>query len=280
MRPDQLTIDRALVCVTGLPRAGSTLLCQLLAEHPEIECDRMSSPLLGALQALRGHLSDSEFLLSRLDGDFDSTYQRLARSSRAFAAAWWNTDRPIVVDKHRGWLSQLELALELDPQARMLVCVRELSQVLSSIEAQHRRTVWLDFPDDLANLAPYARAEALFAPAGVVGGPLRAIQGVQDRSPQEQQRLFFVVFEHLMQEPAAVMAEIFAWLGLSPQAIDPQNLTVQPHEADSYYRFKYRHQTFGAVRSPPVHPISPRITAELQDTHRWFYELFYPGLLT
>lgn len=53
MRPDQLTIDRALVCVTGLPRAGSTLLCQLLAEHPEIECDRLSSPLLGALQVLR-----------------------------------------------------------------------------------------------------------------------------------------------------------------------------------------------------------------------------------
>ena len=43
-------------------------------------------------------------------------------------------------------------------------------KVLGSIEAQHRRTVWLDFPDDLANLAPYGRAEALFAPAGVVGG--------------------------------------------------------------------------------------------------------------
>jgi sulfotransferase len=271
--------QQSLVCVTGLPRAGSTLLCQLLAEHPEIECDRMSSPLLGALQALRGHLSDSDFLLARLDGEFDQTYQRLQRSSRAFAAAWWNTDRPIVVDKHRGWLSQLELALELAPQARMLVCVRELSQVLGSIEAQHRRTVWLDFPDDLANLAPYARAEALFAPAGVVGGPLRAIQGVQDRSSQEQQRLFFVVFEHLIQDPAAVMAEIFGWLGLSPWAIDPQALTVKPHEADSYYRFKYCHRTFSAVRPLPVHSISPRITEELQNTYRWFYELFYPGLL-
>lgn len=270
---------RSLVCVTGLPRAGSTLLCQLLAEHPDIECDRMSSPLLAALQTLRGHLSDNEFLLARLDGQFDPTYQRLQRASRAFAAAWWETDRPIAIDKHRGWLSQLELALELDPQARMLVCVRELGQVLGSIEDQHRRTVWLDFPDDLANLSPYARAEALFAPAGVVGGPLRAIQGVQDRSPQEQQRCFFVVFEHLIQDPAAVMAEIFAWLEVSPQAIDPQHLTVESHEADSYYRFKYRHQMFPALRSPPVHPISPRIAAELQDTYRWFYELFYPGLL-
>ena len=31
----------------------------------------MSSPLFGALQALRSHLSDSEFLLSQLDGAFD-----------------------------------------------------------------------------------------------------------------------------------------------------------------------------------------------------------------
>lgn len=166
------TPDRTLVCVTGLPRAGSTLLCQLLAEHPEIECDRMSSPLLGALQALRGHLSDNEFLLARLDGEFDRTYDRLQRASRAFAEAWWQSDRPVVVDKHRGWLNQIELAIAVNPQARMLVCVRELGQILGSIEAQHRRTLWLDFPDDLANLSPYARAEALFAPPGVVGGPL------------------------------------------------------------------------------------------------------------
>jgi len=270
-----------LVCVTGLPRAGSTLTCQLLAEHPEIYCNGMSSPLFGALQALRAHLSDSEFMLAQLEGEFDTTYQRLQRACRAFATAWWEeTDCPVVVDKHRGWLNQIELALELDPEARMLVCVRELGQIFGSIEAQHRQTLWLDFPDDLANLSPYARAEALFAPKGVVGGPLRSVQAVQDRPPEEQQRLFFVVFEHLTSEPEAVMADLFAWLGLKPHDIDPQNLTARRQEADSYYRFKYPHSTHPKIQPPQRRQISSRIDAELKQTYPWFYELFYPGLLS
>ncbi|MBE9042414.1 sulfotransferase [Oscillatoriales cyanobacterium LEGE 11467] len=269
-----------LLCVTGLPRSGSTLLCQLLAEHPDIFCDGMSSPLLGALQTLRGHLSDSEFWLAQLDGGFETPYTKLQRSCQAFAAAWWDeTDCPVVVDKHRGWLNQIELALELDPNVRMLVCVRELGQIFSSIEAQHRKTVWLDFPDDLANLSPCARAEALFAPKGVVGGPLRAIQSVQDRSPDEQSRLFFVVFEHLTTEPIVVMKDLYEWLGVAPHKLDPQNLTVRPHEADSYYRFKYRHATYDKITPPQGHPISSRIDGELKDSYSWFYELFYPGLL-
>ena len=43
----------SFVAVTGLPRAGSTLLCQLLAQHPEIDCEGMSSPLCNLLLGVR-----------------------------------------------------------------------------------------------------------------------------------------------------------------------------------------------------------------------------------
>uniref|UniRef100_A0ACD5GT12 Sulfotransferase n=1 Tax=Desertifilum tharense IPPAS B-1220 TaxID=1781255 RepID=A0ACD5GT12_9CYAN len=266
--------------MTGLPRSGSTLLCQLLAEHPDIDTNGMSSPLFGALQSLRAHLSDNEFFLAQLDREFELNYARLQRSCRAFAAAWWqDTSCSVVVDKHRGWLNQIELALELDPEVKMLVCVRELGQVFGSIEAQHQKTVWLDFPDDLANLSPYTRAEKLFAPTGVVGGPLQSLQSVQDRPVEQQQRLFFVVFEHLMSEPVEVMKNIFHWLGVAPYEINPQNLTVRPSEADSYYRFKYPHRTYPQIQPPRRRQISTRIEADLKSNYRWFYELFYPGLL-
>lgn len=263
----------------GAPPIGVDAPLSAFGGTSQIACDGFSSPLFGALQVLRSHLSDNEFLLAQLDGEFERVYGRLQRSCRAFAAAWWEgATEPIVVDKHRGWLSQMELAIELDPQVRMLVCVRELGQILGSIEAQHRKTVWLDFPDDLASLSPYERCDRLLAAQGVVGGPLRSLQSIQDRSPAEQSRLFFVVFEHLMQEPVKVMQEIFGWLGLEPRAIVPDKLTVRPQEADSYYRYKYRHKTYSQIRPPVVREISPRIQAELRANYAWFYELFYPGL--
>ena len=40
------------VGVSGLPRAGSALLCQLLAQHPDIDCEGHSSPLCNTMPGI------------------------------------------------------------------------------------------------------------------------------------------------------------------------------------------------------------------------------------
>jgi len=57
-------LTKQLIYVTGLPRAGSTLLCQLLGIHPDLYSLGHSSPLCQTLNQLRHQLSDNEFLLS------------------------------------------------------------------------------------------------------------------------------------------------------------------------------------------------------------------------
>ena len=183
----------------------------------------------------------------------------------------------MVVDKNRGWLNQLDLAQLLDPKCRMLVCVRELGQVIGSIEAQHQKTLLLDFPDHLAAHSRYGRADALLKDNGVIGAPLRSIEAMQDMPEHLQQRVYYVVFEHLMQEPSLVMQGVFHWLGLEPAALNLSNLPTKAHESDSYYRFKYLHKTQNQLQSPAIHLISPRIQAELERNFPWFYQTFYPA---
>ena len=272
-------LDKRLLYVTGLPRAGSTLLCQLLGHHPDLYSIAHSSPLCQTLIGLRHHLSDSDFLLSQLDVDFDLTYGRLLNAFRGFINGWCTeTDQPWVVDKNRGWLQHIETVSHLDPNFRMLVCVRELGQVYASIEAQHQKTLLLDFPDHLAPLSRFDRATSLFGETGVVGAPLRSIAALQDLDSQLQQHLYYVVFEQLVSEPDEVMQGIFDWLGLPPAAIDVQALTVKPHESDSYYRYKFRHQTHPQIQLPIEHAVPSRIQAELQQQFGWFYRTFYPGI--
>ncbi|WP_139174352.1 sulfotransferase [Janthinobacterium lividum] len=50
-----------LIGVSGLPRAGSTLLCQLLAQHPDLHSEDNSSPLCNALLGMRHTISDDPF---------------------------------------------------------------------------------------------------------------------------------------------------------------------------------------------------------------------------
>jgi sulfotransferase len=274
-----LSLNKRLIYVTGLPRAGSTLLCQLLSQHPQIYSLGHSSPLSQVFNHLRGQLSDDPFLLAQLDVDFDLTYTRLINAYRGFINGWFaETDKPVVVDKNRGWLRMVETVKLIDPDVRMLVCIRDLRQVFGSIEAQHQKTLLLDFPDHMAPHSAYERADTLFSKEGVIGGPLKSIEYLfNDVDPALRERIGFVAFEALVSDAPETMRLLYQWLELPPAPFDPQQLTVKPHENDSYYHWKYRHVTYPAIRPPAIHVIAPRIEQEILKNFGWFFEQFYAG---
>jgi sulfotransferase len=138
--------------VTGLPRAGSTLLCQLLAQHPEVHCEGHSSPLCNTLLGIRRLISDDTFFLSQFDSSFEASYAHLASAMQGFLRGWnHDVQKKSVVDKNRAWLHAVELLLSIEPDAQLVVCLRELGQIYGSIEAQHQRTILVDFIDHLAD---------------------------------------------------------------------------------------------------------------------------------
>lgn len=251
-------------------------MCQLLGHHPDIYSIGHSSPLSQALNNLRHQLSDNQFFLSQLDVDFDLAYNRLINAYCGFINGWFReTDRPVVVDKNRGWLQMIDTVNLLDPNFKMIVCLRDLRQIFGSIEARHQKTLLIDFPDHMAPHSAYARANTLFGKDGVIGGPLKAIEGLQDIDESLRQRIGFVTFEALMQDSQEVMSMLYEWLDLPPAPLDPEHLQTKPHESDSYYRFKYSHQTHSAIRPTEPHPISPRIEAEILTNFGWFFEKYY-----
>ena len=270
-------LKHRMTYVTGLPRAGSTLLCQLLGMHPEVFSSGHSSPLAHALQKLRYNLSDDPFLLAQLDVDFDAVYERLMGAYRGFVDGWYGSvEEPVVIDKNRAWLNMADTVNHLDPDFRMLVCIRDPAQIYGSVEAQHQKTLLIDFPDHLANHSRYDRGDALFKNSGVIGKPLKALLAVQDLPASLRERIYHVKFERLVQDPAATMADIYRWLGLAVPELDYGQLPVKPHESDSHYRFKYTHRTHGSIRAPERHQIPRRIEADILKGYRWFYERFYP----
>jgi sulfotransferase len=90
------------VGVAGLPRAGSTLLFQLLAHHPEVHCESRSSPLCNILLGIRRMVSDDQFFLSQLDDTFENSYGHLVSAMQGFLRSWHHDSaRKVVVDKNR-----------------------------------------------------------------------------------------------------------------------------------------------------------------------------------
>ena len=266
------------MCVSGLPRSGSTLLCQLLAQHPEIYSPGHSSPLNGLLNDIRHRVSDNDFFLSQLDVDFERTYARLRNAYRGFIDGWFaEAEEKVVVDKNRGWLAMVETLEVLHPDYVILVCVRDLTQIFGSIEAQHDRTRLIDFPDHIDAHNPFVRADRLFGRGGIVGGPLSIIEYVRQIPAGEiQDKILYVPFEYLVEHVGEAMDRIYEKLGVSGFTVDPENLKVAPHESDSYYRFKYRHKTYATLNKPERHEIMPGIANQLRNRFKWYYQVFYP----
>jgi sulfotransferase len=270
-------MNSRFVGVTGLPRAGSTLLCQLLAQHPEIDCEGHSSPLCNTLLAMRRIVSDDTFFLSQLDQSFERSYGHLTGGMRGLLRGWYHDcDRPVVVDKNRAWLHAVELLLHLEPEARLIVCLRELGQIYGSIEAQHQRTIALDFSDHLADYDRFGRADMLFAKDKTIGAPLISMHAVLDLPKAVQDRLYFLRFEDLMAKPSACMSHIYSWLGAVPFQIDPERISAGSTESDSHYRMKYPHRHSPRIAPPARHEIPPRIQAQIEAVWTWYYQLYYP----
>src|ERR1700730_18511513 len=229
---------------TGLPRAGSTLLCQLLSQHPQIHCEGQSSPLCNLLLGIRRMVSDDQFFLAQLDRSFESSYAHLSGAMHGFLRGWNQECRKqAVVDKNRAWLHAIELLLQIEPDAKLIVCLRELGQIYGSIEALRQRTILVDFMDHMADFARAGRADILFAKDRAIGAPLISLHAVPDLPKAVQEHLFLLRFEDLVERPAELMSQIYTWLGVSPLRINPEKLAMMgPQESDSHYGMKFLHK--------------------------------------
>lgn len=269
-----------LVCVAGLPRAGSTLLGQILAAHPAVACDGLSSPLCNTILAIRRQVSHDDFFLARLDQAREESYGRLRAAMTGYLRGWLGgAGKSLVVDKNRAWLHCIETLLELAPEARIIVCLRDLTQIAASIEAQHQSSILVDFIDGLADYDRFGRIDALFGKGKVVGDALISLNAVNDLPEHVRARLFFLRFEDLVAHPAAVTSRLFAWLGLPDHPVDFAALPVGPQESDSYFRLKYPHDRHRVLRAPSSKTLPPRIEGRIKAAYRWYYEQFYREFL-
>ncbi len=267
--------------VTGLPRAGSTLLCQLLAQHPEIQSDVHSSPLCNMVLGLRRLVSDDSFFLAQLDSDFSRSYGHLRSGMQGFLRGWNEAvTKRYVVDKNRGWLHCIELLLELEPNAKLIVCIRELGQIYGSIEAQHQETILLDFIDHLADFDRFGRADALFAKDKAIGAPLIGLHAMADLPAHVLEHIFILRFEDLLTDAVQTMSQIYAWLGIENAPFDPCNLARTSQESDSHYRMKYTHRQASVLSVPKRHNVPVRIQARIESVYPWFYQAYFPKVPT
>ncbi|MGA0563781.1 sulfotransferase family protein [Ancylobacter sp. VNQ12] len=214
--------------ISGLPRAGSTLLAGILRQNPGVHA-AMSSPVGALFTALLRQMSqENEFAL------FITEAQREAILAGLFENYYRDIQaEKLVFDTNRLWCSKLPALAALFPDAKVIACVRDIHWVLDSLERLVRRNKFE--PSKIFNFEPggtvYNRVDGLLGMNGMVGFAYNALK--EAYYGEQADRFMLLTYETLTRTPAKAMAAVYDFIGQPPFAHDFDHVDYAEEELDA-----------------------------------------------
>lgn len=236
---------RAFHFISGLPRAGTTLLAAILNQNPRFRAG-MTSPLADIMGVVMAEAS------SKNDFSFDVTDAQRVALLRGLVENFYSVQdgAQVIFDTSRLWCSRMQLLNTLFPGVKVIACVRQLAWVLDSMEQLVQKqpvSVSKVFRFD-TNTTVYSRIEALTDPRGMVGFAYQATkEAFYGRYAHDH--LLMLTYESLVANPEAAVRAVYQFLG-------------EPWFEHDFDRVEYNANEFDArVGMPGLHSVRPKVAS-------------------
>jgi sulfotransferase len=229
--------------ISGMPRAGTTLLAAILNQNPRFRAG-MTSPLADIMGVVMAEAS------SKNDFSFDVSDEQRIALLRGLVENFYSgqADAGVIFDTSRLWCSRMQLLSALLPGAKVIACVRHLSWVLDSMERLVRRQpvgVSKVFRFD-TNTTMYSRVEALTDPRGMVGFGFQATKDAF-YGQYAPGHLLLLTYESLARNPSAAMRAVYQFIGEPWYEHDFEHVAYNANEFDA------------RVGMPGLHTVRPKV---------------------
>ena len=223
-------MKKTLHFLSGIPRSGSTVLAAILNQNPMTHVSTTSG-LVHALDGLANTWHSAGLL-----NENDPQRTKLAQTMRgAIDAFYEDTDKPVVIDKSRGWpIGQIMGAMTqvLDRQPKIIATVRSVPDCAASF-------IRIAKPTDLDE----------FMATGQLMDHLKAAYiSLQNGYEYAPENFLFVEYEDLLAEPKVQLARIHEFLGLPEFEYDFNNIDGSTVAEDD----ENLHGTIGMHEVKPV----------------------------
>lgn len=222
--------------LAGLPRSGSSLLANLLGQHPKLHVSPTSGVIDMMVWVRNNWLSNDAFRAQGADEVQDCIRDMLRGMLFGYYSRWTPDGGNVtVVDRNRAWPAYIEMMEDILGRKITIICtVRDILEVFASFE-RLRMGNPLTYPQGLGeeylrNQSVYGRFDLLMGEGGVIGlSGLRMLDAIQRGLGD---RLLIVPYERLMADPVAVCANVHLCLGVKPQVVCLDELYEDRHYND------------------------------------------------
>jgi sulfotransferase len=220
------------VCLSGLPRSGSTLLSAVLSQNPAIHsegnsavqqlmCDMYKSITINSVEQLaanRREMTERDLMIS-----VPNIYYRHIRGADGGPPR-------IIVDKSRAWtlIWNVELARRyIDKNIKMIVLERPVKEVFKSFNKLYVRN----------GLSEEIRAERLNKMIEPQSDPIvTSLDGLRyARSHNQDNNFLFIQYADMLTDMKGVLDRIYEFCGWEKYEHDLTNINNLHQEDDEFY---------------------------------------------
>lgn len=229
--------------IAGLPRSGSTLLCALLKQNPQIHAEAITS-LSSIFASINANWNTIEANI-----EYPNLQAKEDVLNSVLHGYYKSIEKGIVFDKDRSWVNQIaRLEAVLQKQVKMIICVRNPAEILASFERLRRENPLFHTRADFflkegSNIA--SRCFYYAGPDGPLGQSHRSIQDAVTMGYLD--RFIFVDYNLFCNTPKSQMKRIYDFFELPSFEHDFENIEQTEVYNDSH------------LLLPNLHKVKPKL---------------------
>lgn len=265
---------------SSMPRAGSTLLQNVMGQNPEFYVTP-TSPLcefIGSAKAVQTYSVElkaqenpwrDKALHGWLKQGMQGIYSEIAPAGAKY-----------VLDKSRAWVNSYGLLNWIEPNPKVVVMVRSLEDVLASFESKYRQNPQYPFGiEDTSKIARITLPERLtyYMNSFPLGMYLARLQESMELG--DIKKMHVIRYEDLCTNPEQVVRSIYDFFELPYyEGHDFNNVKQITWEDDKTHGpfgdHKIKEGAISLEPSKAFSLFSPSIIENIRTTNRWYYDNF------
>jgi sulfotransferase len=260
----------------SLPRAGSTLLQNIMGQNPDFYVTPTSGVLELVYAARNNYTNSPEFKAQ------DNNLMRSGFTSfcREGVLGFFNaiTDKPYVLDKSRGWGIHYGFLNSFYPDPKVICMVRDLRGIYASMEKNFRKNQHMDSGmvnhANMSGTTTEKRIDA-WAASQPVGLAIERLQQIFREGIDK--KMLFIKYEDLAKNPTKELTRIYNYLELPYFNHDFENIEQITQEDDAVYGIYGDHSIRKRLAPLPTdyaEILGSSACNWIKNNYRWFYDEF------
>jgi sulfotransferase len=261
---------------SSLPRAGSTLLQNVMGQNPEFYVTPTSGVLELVYASRANYTSSPEFKAQ----DAELMKKGFTNFCKEGVFGFFNgvTDKPYVLDKSRGWGVHYGFLNSFYPNPKVICMVRDIRAIFASMEKNFRKNQHKD-----SGLVNHAQMEGtttekridIWANSQPVGMAIERLYQIFREGINE--KMLFIKYEDFTSNPKKEMEKIYSYLGLPYYEHDFNNVQQITQEDDTVYGI-YGDHTIKSKIEPLKNDYKDILGVGacnwIKTKYQWFYDQF------